>query len=118
MDEDLGAPVSHLVLAEGVPVYDRGGHRMGVVDHVMADDLTGIFEGLIIHTLPLPGRHVYAHFKQIAELRERGVLLSVDADALHELSESSARRRGPQRARESPLHAALRKAWDWLTGVR
>jgi hypothetical protein len=25
---DLGAPVSHLVLKEGVPVYDRDGERI------------------------------------------------------------------------------------------
>jgi uncharacterized protein YrrD len=116
--EDLGAPVSHLVLKDGVPVYDPGGERIGVVDQVIADEITGIFEGLVIHTLPLPGRHVFASYDQIRELHERGVLLAVGPGELHELDEESARRRAAGEAPESPLQAALRKAWDWLTGVR
>ena len=117
MDE-LGAPIAHLAVKEGVPVYDRGGRRIGVVDRVMADELTGIFEGLIVHTLPLPGRHLYAGHEQIAELRERGVLLSVERDQLHELGERSARRRRSDEPVERALEARLRKAWDWLMGVR
>ena len=117
MDE-LGARVAHLALKEGVPVYDRSGQRVGVVDRVMTDEVTGIFEGVIVHTLPLPGRHVYASHEQIAELRERGVLLSVDRTELHELSARSARKRGSEDTVESPLEARLRRAWDWITGVR
>jgi hypothetical protein len=116
--DDLGAPVAHLALEEGVPVYDRTGRRIGVVDRVMTDGPTGIFDGLIVHTLPLPGRHVYAGYEQIAELRERGVLLAVNADELPVLDEDSARRRGSRSTPESPLEARLRRAWDWLTGVR
>jgi uncharacterized protein YrrD len=117
MDE-LGAPVAHLALSEGVPVYDRSGRRIGVVDRVMTDALTGIFEGVIVHTLPLPGHHLYASHEQIAELRERGVLLSVDRNELNELNERSARTRGAEETVESPLEARLRKAWDWITHVR
>jgi sporulation protein YlmC with PRC-barrel domain len=116
--EDLGDPVSHLVLKEGVPVYDRGGERIGVVDQVMFDELTGIFEGVIVHTLPLPGSHRFATHDQIAELRERGVVLAVDADALHELRRPPERRGGAGEAPESPLEALLRRAWDRLSGVR
>jgi hypothetical protein len=117
--EDLGNPVSHLALQEGVPVYDPSHERVGVVDHVMADDATGIFEGLIVHTLPLPGRHLYANYDQIAELRERGVLLSVDRDALHEITDRPDRQpdAGEERV-ENPIEAALRRALDWVRGVR
>jgi hypothetical protein len=118
MDE-LGAPVAHLALPEGVPVYDRSGRRIGVVDRVMTDEATGIFEGIIIHTHPLPGRHLYAGHEQIAELRERGVLLTAEASDLHDLSERTARvRTGGPETPEHPLERRLRKAWDWLTGVR
>ena len=48
--DDLGAPVSHLALRDGVPAYDRNGQDVGVVDRVMTDEGTGISEGLIIHT--------------------------------------------------------------------
>jgi uncharacterized protein YrrD len=117
--DDLGAPVSHLGVAEGVPVYDRAGRRIGVVDRVMADEPTGVFEGIVVHTHPLPGRHLYAAHEQIAELRERGVVLAVEAGELHQLSERAARERARRRQTpESPLERSLRRAWDWLAGVR
>ena len=43
-----------------------------------------VFHGLIVHTPPLPGRHLFADADQISELRERRVLLSVTQDDLHE----------------------------------
>jgi sporulation protein YlmC with PRC-barrel domain len=117
--DDLGDPVSHLALPEGVPVYDRAGERVGVVDRVMADDATGIFEGLIIHTRPVvPARHLYASHEQIAELRERGVRLSAAREELHDLEGRAGRPRSDDGSPESPIEAALRKAWDWISGVR
>ena len=103
-----------------MPVYDRDGESFGVVEHVMTDKATGIFEGLIIHTRPvLPGRHLFASHEEIAELRERGVRLAVRHDELPEVDQRSGRRRraGDERP-ESPVEAALRKAWDWLIGAR
>jgi uncharacterized protein YrrD len=116
--EKLGDPVAPLALAEGVPVYDRSGRRIGVVDSVVMDEVTGIFDGLIVHTLPLPGRHLYAGHEQIAELREHGVLLSVEREQLHEVDPRSERRRKARRTPERPLEARLRRAWDKITGVR
>ena len=57
---ELGEPIAYLALKEGTPVYDRTGERVGVLEHVVADEPTDIFEGLIVHTLPLPGRHLFA----------------------------------------------------------
>jgi hypothetical protein len=121
--QDLGRPVAYTALEEGTPVYDRAAARVGVVEHVLAAMDQDIFEGLLIHTLPLPGRHVYADVDQIAEMYERGVLLSVPADTLQEPPDPSGRRpggdagdrRSPQ---ESSLEARLRHAWDWLAGRR
>jgi uncharacterized protein YrrD len=117
--EDLGDPISPLALADGVPVYDRDGERVGVVDRALIDEATDIFEGLIVHTRPIvPGRHLLARPEQIAELRERGVRLAVRRDDLHELDGSAARRHRDGDRPESSLEAALRKAWDWVSGVR
>jgi hypothetical protein len=117
--DDLGPPISHLALRDGVPVYDRAGERVGVVDRVMTDEATGIFEGLIIHTLPVVGaRHLFASHDQIAELRERGVRLAAGRAELYELDGSAGRRRRDDDRPEPPIEALLRKAWDWLTGVR
>jgi uncharacterized protein YrrD len=109
--EELGPPVAHLALADGTPVYDRDGNRIGVVEHVM--DVGGIFEGVVIHTHPLPGHHLYADPDQITEIRERGVMLSVGREDLHDPRAESAHR---QRHRaETTLEARIRRAWDRIS---
>jgi hypothetical protein len=109
--EQLGSRVAYLALKDGTPVYDRDGNRVGVVEHVMAE--RGIFEGVLVHTYPLPGRHLYADATQIAELHENGVLLSVQDQELHDPRAESPRRR--RNAPEGGLEARLRHAFDWLT---
>src|SRR4051794_9625017 len=111
--QDLGPVISPLALREGVPVFDRDGERIGVVDRVVID--SEIFEGLIVHTRPLPGRHLYAGHEQIAEVHERGVVLSVDASELHPLRRPRAR--ADDGTPEHPLERRLRHAWDKLTGA-
>lgn len=114
--DDLGPPVAYLAVREGIPVFDPDGNRIGVVEHVVADEPADIFHGLVVHTLPLPGRHRYADADQIAELRERGVLLSVGRDELREPTEPAARRqRSPGDPPESRLEAGLRRAFDWIS---
>jgi hypothetical protein len=108
--EQLGPPIAYLALKEGTPVYDRDGERIGVVEHV--EGVSGIFEGIVVHTYPLPGRHVFAAAHQIAEIRERGVLLRVRRHELREVSNGP--RRPPPETLENPLLARLRRAWDWI----
>ncbi|HEY0449171.1 PRC-barrel domain containing protein [Actinophytocola sp.] len=117
--DDLGRPIAYTVLREGTPVHDPAGARVGVVEHVVADDVADIFEGLVVHTVPLPGRHLFADADQIAALHERGVLLAVPREELHDPDPARPR---PEREDEpeeepveSPLEARLRRAWDWLT---
>jgi hypothetical protein len=110
--QDLGDLVAYTAIADGTPIYDHQGRRIGVVEHVM--EVGGIFEGVIVHTHPLPGRHLYADADQIAEIHERGVVLSVTERELHVPQHGSRQRR----AGKSPLEARLRRAWDWLTGRR
>jgi uncharacterized protein YrrD len=114
--QDVGPPIAYTVLEEGTPVYDRNGERVGVVEHVLADMQLDIFEGVIVHTLPLPGRHLFADVDQIAELHERGVLLSVERDQLHEPPGGSGGKSTDGDRTEGPLEARLRRAWDWLAG--
>ena len=106
---DLGRRISPLGVPEGTPVYDPGGRRIGVVDHV--SQWQGIFDGLVVHTVPLPGQHVFAAHDQIEGAYERGVRLAVGRDELHAIEK-------PRRQRplgdESRLEAALRRAWDWI----
>jgi hypothetical protein len=117
VNTDLGRPVAYTAVRDGTPVYDPTGTRVGVVEHVVADDAVDIFEGLVVHTVPLPGEHLFADAHQIAGLHERGVRLAVRRDALH--NPNPARPRPVSRREEpveSPLEARLRRAWDWLTG--
>jgi hypothetical protein len=113
---ELGRPVSFLALAEGTPVYDRRGERIGVVEQVVGDEALDIFDGVIVHTRPPPGGHLFARVDQISELRERGVLLAVERDAL-----SAPRERRPHADAEKPadgiLVALLRRAWDRIGGL-
>jgi uncharacterized protein YrrD len=113
---ELGRPVAYLALKDGTPVYDRTGERIGVLEHVIADEPTDIFEGLVVHTLPLPGRHLFADRDQIAALHERGVLLSVEREKLHDPRQKSTRQTNRDDPVESPLQARLRHAWDWISG--
>jgi hypothetical protein len=111
--ERLGAQIAYLALKDGTPVFDREQNRVGVVERVLA---TGnIFEGLVVHTYPLPGRHLYADADQIADIREHGVLLCVPGDELHDPAKEVRPRRGDRPA--DGLQGRLRHAWDWIRGA-
>jgi hypothetical protein len=116
----LGRPIAYLALTEGAPVLDAHGRRIGVVDEVVADERVDVFHGIVVHTHPLPGRHLYADADQIAGLYERGVQLAVDADALSPPLGPPRPAYQPEkslltRPAENPLEAGLRRAWDWIT---
>ncbi|MFC7532584.1 PRC-barrel domain-containing protein [Actinoplanes sp. GCM10030250] len=103
--EDLGAPVSFLVLADGTAVYDRSGDPVGKVEHVLSDEREHIFHGLLITTSE---GHRFAGSDQIDGLFEHGVIVSEPADRLATPSAEAA-------AELSESHTpALKKAWDWL----
>lgn len=108
----LGPPIAYPGLKEGTPVYDRRGERVGAVERVLADEDLDIFHGLIVQTMPVIGRRLFADADQIAELRERGVLLSVDRDELHEPRKPPAA--GASDRADNPLQSRLRRAWDWI----
>ena len=105
--EDLGAPISYLVLADGTPVWDRAGDPVGTVEHVLADDQEDIFHGLIIKT---HDGHRYAPSDQVDGIFERGVIVSVPVAQLAEPSAD-----GPaELAEDDTLRNDLKRAWQWL----
>jgi hypothetical protein len=110
---DLGAPTAYTALQPGTAVYDRDGDRVGVVRYVLADEAQDIFHGLVIRTRRLPDQqHLVALADQVGELYERGVLLAVDAGALYDPSAFPGTSTSRTADGESPLEAALRRAWD------
>ena len=101
--DDLGAPSSYLILAEGIPVYSSDGKPLGEVEHLLCDFDADIFDGLVIDRSVLPGGHRFVDAPQVAEIYERGVVLGIDAAAAERLPEPSAR---PRRRWRSPARTS------------
>jgi uncharacterized protein YrrD len=108
----LGPPIAYLVIRPGTPVYGPDGVPAGTVEHVLADDRSDVFHGLIANTQPAAHHYVFVDADQIAELHERGVVLSVERDQLYELTEQPGERGGDIQA--GKLHARLQEARDWV----
>jgi hypothetical protein len=108
--EDLGAPISYLVLTAGTPVYDRSGDPVGTVEHVLADDREDVFHGLIIKT---DIGHRYAASAQVDGLFEHGVIVAEPAAALPEPSADPA-----AASVDVTLGDQLKRAWDWIIHSR
>ena len=77
--EDLGAQISYLVLEKGTPVYSCDGERLGRVLRVRRDRRSHIFDGIVIDTTAGPGGHRFVDAPEVAEIHERGVILTIDA---------------------------------------
>ena len=114
----LGAKIAFMAVREGTPVYDAQDERVGVVEEVLTDSQAGIFEGILIHTLPLPGRHVVADVDEISALHEDGVVLSVEGRALRRKDRSGASSDSTERTLEPPLQTRLRHLWDRIVRPR
>ena len=116
--EDLGAPIAYLALEEGTPVYASGGEEVGAVEHVLAAEDEDIFDGLVIDTRSGPGGLRFVDAPEVAELHERGVVLSIAAAAVEALPEPSANPGAIERPEpeDSELSAKLRRAWDFISG--
>ena len=124
MIEDLGAPSSYFTLAEGIAVYSSDGQSLGKVEHVLADEECDIFDGLVIDRSILPGGHRFADASQVAEIYERGVVLSVDQAGAEALPEPSANPAAMEvsgedfveREWDDEIEAKLKRAWDRISG--
>ncbi len=77
--EDLGTPISYLVLERGVPVFSSDGERLGKVVRVQRDIATHIFDGIVFATGSGIGGRRFVDAPEVGEIRERGVTLAIDA---------------------------------------
>ena len=117
--EDLGAPISFLVLGAGVPVYSSDGEKLGEVEHVLSVPDDDIFDGIVLDTSALPGGHRFADAPEVEAIYERGVVLKIDAAAAANLPKPSA---NPGAIETGPGDMVkgnddkLRRAWDLLSG--
>jgi uncharacterized protein YrrD len=112
-----GAPRSFLDIEEGVDVLSSDGERVGALAHVLADEQTDIFDGVIVKT---SGSHRFVDAPEVDEFFERAVVLKVpaaDVERLPEPRESPAvMQHGGEEDSESPLEQKLRRAWDLISG--
>jgi hypothetical protein len=105
--EDLGAPVSYLVLADGTPVYDRSGATVGQVEHVLKDEREDVFHGLILKTR---SGHRYAPASLVDGIFEHGVIVAKPAGELPTPSADPA----ANAVVNDTLITELKRAWDWI----
>jgi uncharacterized protein YrrD len=82
---ELGEPTSYLTLTEGIAVYASGGEKVGTVAEVLAAPEQDIFEGIAISPRLGVGHRRFAAADLIAEIGEKGVLLSLPKDACESL---------------------------------
>jgi hypothetical protein len=82
---DLGAPISYLLLRTGTSVYSSDGERVGEVAEIRADENSDIFDGLVVGHGLLGGQRSLVVADQVEELFERGVVLKLDAAAAEAL---------------------------------
>jgi uncharacterized protein YrrD len=117
---DLGEPSSYLLLEPGVPVYSSDGERLGEVEHVLADEASDVFDGIVIDKSVLPGGHRFVDASQVDRIHEGGVMLKLplrEAEGLPEPSENpAAMGTNPAEVAESDLERKLRGAWDRISG--
>jgi len=83
--EDLGAPISYMVLERGVAVFSSDGEQLGSVVSVQRDVATDIFDGIVFTTGAGFARHRFVDAPEVGEIYERGVILRIDAAAASEL---------------------------------
>jgi hypothetical protein len=117
---DHGQPRSYLEIDEGVDVVSSDGQVVGALEHVLADEPTAIFDGIVIDAKAGPGGHRFVDAPLVAEFRERAVLIDVaaaDVAALPEPSENPAVvEHGGAEDTDGPLAGKLRRAWDLISG--
>ena len=121
MTHDLGEPASYLTLGKGAQVIASDGEDVGTVEHVLADEDVEVFDGIVFDSQLGPGGWRFADSEQVADVYERGVVLTLDAEAAKALPEPTKNpaaldSHGEEDAPPSELQRKLQRAWDLISG--
>lgn len=118
--DDLGEQISYLALPRNVPVFSSDGKRVGRVVRVMKEPAADMFDGIVIDTTSGPGGHKFVDAPEVGEIRERGVILEIDAAEVERLGKPGANPAtmsvGPGDLVKGGGPSFLRRAWDRLSG--
>ena len=75
--DDLGNPISYLVLENGTHVFSSDGKKLGKINKVLADEQRDIFEGIVVDPMPIiPGDLKEIPADRIEGIYERGVVIA------------------------------------------
>jgi uncharacterized protein YrrD len=115
-----GEPASYLTLEAGTDVVSADGDRVGAVEHVLRDEPTDIFDGIVIDVRTGPGGLRFVDAPQVAEIRDDAVVLTVPSAEIDSLPKPQ---RNPavmehhgEEDSESPLEHKLHRAWEIISG--
>lgn len=118
--DDLGEQISYLTLGRNVPVFASDGERVGRVVRVMSEPAVDMFDGIVIDTTSGPGGHKFVDAPEVGEIRERGVVLKIDATEVEQLPKPHANPGslsvGPADLVKGRGPGFFRRAWDRLSG--
>ncbi|HEX4732263.1 MAG TPA: hypothetical protein VH299_13405 [Solirubrobacterales bacterium] len=119
--DDLGSKVSYLVAQKGIPVYSSDEVKVGTVVEVLDAPEADLFDGIIFDTTHnRPGGHKFVDAPEVEGVYERGVILTIDAEAAAKLA---APQKNPGSIKISPDDVAgeagpsfWRRTWNLLSG--
>ena len=115
-----GEPASYLTLEAGTDVFSADGDRVGAVEHVLRDEQTDIFDGIVIDVQLGPGGLHFVDAPDVGEIRDDGVVLAIataDVERLPKPEPNPAvvEHHGAEDS-ETPLQHKLRRAWEIVSG--
>jgi hypothetical protein len=121
-DDDRGAPIAYMVLAQDTPVQSSDGEPLGTVKRVLADTATDIFDGIVVST---GDGDRFVDAPEVAAIYERLVILTISAQRARELAEPTANPAvleptADDLAGSTPgdtVRSAARRTWDRITGA-
>jgi hypothetical protein len=113
-------PASYLTLEPGADVISSDGERIGTVEHVLRDEDSDIFDGLVIDVRLGPGGLRFVDAPEVGEIREAGVVVAVTAADVDRLPKPSANpavleHHGAEDS-EGKLEHKLKRVWEIVSG--
>jgi hypothetical protein len=113
-------PASYLTLEPGADVFSSDGERIGTVEHVLRDEESDIFDGLVIDVRLGTGGLRFVDAPEVGEMRADGVAVAVAAADVDRLPKPSANpavmeHHGVEDS-EGKLEHKLRRAWEIISG--
>lgn len=115
-----GDPGSYLTLEPGTDVLTSDGERIGTVEHVLYDEATDVFDGIVVDTRLGPGGRRFVDAPEVGEIRSDAVVLSLTAAQADQLPDPAANpaameHHGAEDS-ERPVERKLRRAWELISG--